>query len=137
MRLIALMFLFLLLPVTGLAESSVGDEIGGVQGLANVVFSLIVVLAVVLGVAWFMRRMPGMGGSGSAHMKVIGQMPLSTRERLMLVEVGNEQILLGVSPAGIRTLHVLGKPLESPQEQNEPSFKKRLMETLGRGGAQQ
>jgi len=123
--------LFLLLPGRLLA----GDpgEFEGVSGLMSMMLSLMVVLAVIFAIAWGMRRMQGFTGARDPHMAVIGQMALSTKERLMLVEVGGQQLLLGVSPAGIRTLHVLEEPVESPSSQDSGSFRDRLMETLGRG----
>lgn len=51
----------------------------------------------------------------------------------MLVQVGNEQILLGLSPGTITALHVLKEPVQVPSaEQATPEFAQRLMELLGK-----
>lgn len=51
----------------------------------------------------------------------------------MLVQVGNEQILLGLSPGTITALHVLKEPVQVPStEQASPEFAQRLMELLGK-----
>ncbi|MDQ2068465.1 flagellar biosynthetic protein FliO [Natronospira bacteriovora] len=137
MRRIALSLILSLPVLPALAETASPEDFQGVSGLLNVMLSLIIVLAVVFGLAWAMRRMQGYGGGRGNGMKVIAQLPLSTRERLMLVEVGRQQLLLGVSPGGIRTLHVLDEPLESESSATGESFRERLMESLKRGGVQQ
>jgi flagellar protein FliO/FliZ len=52
----------------------------------------------------------------------------------MLVQVGNEQILLGLSPGTITALHVLKEPVQVPSttEKNTPEFAQRLMELMGK-----
>jgi len=119
------------------AKGSSPEDFEGVSGLVNVMLSLLVVLAVVFALAWMLRRMQGFTGARNAHMKVIAQLPLSTRERLMLVDVDGRQLLLGVSPGGIRTLHVLDEPVADASGPDDgASFRDRLMESLGRRGPQ-
>jgi len=52
----------------------------------------------------------------------------------MLVQVGNEQILLGLSPGTITALHVLKEPVQVPgtTEKATPEFAQRLMELMGK-----
>jgi flagellar protein FliO/FliZ len=85
-------------------------------GLLRVVIALIVVLAAVLAAAWLARRMRAFsGGSGNAQLEMLAQLPLGTRERAVLVRVGDSQVLIGVAPGNVRTLHVL-RPSQSPAE---------------------
>lgn len=80
---------------------------------AQIGLGLVVVLLLLFFLAWLVRRLnlvPGaMGASGG--MKVLAVLPLSNRERLMLVQVGNEQLLLGVTSQQINLLHRLDEPL--------------------------
>ncbi len=81
---------------------------GTTEGLLRVVVALLVVLAAVLAAAWLARRMRAFsGGGGSAHLEMLAQLPLGTRERAVLVRVGECQVLIGVAPGNVRTLHVL------------------------------
>ena len=51
----------------------------------------------------------------------------------MLVQVGSEQVLLGLSAGRITPLHVLEEPVHLPDaEPANPEFAQRLMELLGR-----
>lgn len=58
-------------------------------------------------------------------MKVIGGIALGPRERLVLVEVGDSWLVIGIVPGQIRTLHTLPKGAQLPLEtdnQSSPSF---------------
>ncbi|MNF92533.1 Flagellar biosynthesis protein, FliO [compost metagenome] len=52
----------------------------------------------------------------------------------MLVQVGGEQLLLGLTPGRIAPLHVLKEPVHLPDgEPASAEFAQRLMELLGKG----
>jgi flagellar protein FliO/FliZ len=81
---------------------------GSAGGLLRVVVALVVVLAAVLAAAWLARRMRAFSsGGGSAQLEMLAQLPLGTRERAVLVRVGDSQVLIGVAPGNVRTLHVM------------------------------
>lgn len=52
-------------------------------------------------------------------MKVVGGVALGPRERIVLLEIGNEWLVVGIVPGQIRTLHRLPKGI-SLQEDNLP-----------------
>ena len=59
-----------------------------------------------------LRRVQQAGPAGKGQViELIGSRALGPRDRLMLVQVGNEQILLGLSPGTITALHVLKEPV--------------------------
>ena len=75
----------------------------------QVIFSLILVLAAVVFVAWLLKRinMP-QHGAGSI-IKVISGVAVGQRERIVLVEVNNTWLVVGVAPGQVRTLHSMPK----------------------------
>lgn len=93
-------------PVTTKTSVVAGESILGV------VLSLILVVAIIFLFAWIMRRMSGSTFRSNSFLKVIGGVSMGARERIVLVQVGEEQLLLGVSPGRIQTLHKLHTPLE-------------------------
>jgi flagellar protein FliO/FliZ len=116
-------------------------------GLLRVTVALLVVLAAVLAAAWLARRMRVIGGGGSSSsLELLAQLPLGTRERAVLVRVGDRQLLLGVAAGNVRTLHVLEPQAQAanaasvPQpgeagasdSAGRPSFKALLLKSLGR-----
>jgi flagellar protein FliO/FliZ len=85
--------------------------------------------------AWLLRRVQQAGPAGKGQViELIGSRALGPRDRLMLVQVGNEQILLGLSPGTITALHVLKEPVQVPSvtEKATPEFAQRLMELMGK-----
>ena len=66
-------------------------------------------------------------------IKLLATQALGPRDRLVLVQVGSEQILLGLSAGRITPLHVLKEPVHLPDaELATPEFAQRLMELLGK-----
>jgi flagellar protein FliO/FliZ len=84
------------------------------SGLAQVTLSLLLVLAAVFAAAWVVRRLRGFGKFGNGALQVITEIAVGTKERVVLIQVGNQQLLLGVAPGRVSTLHVLPEPVSTP-----------------------
>ena len=83
--------------------------------------------------AWLLRRVQQLAPRGGQVIKLLATQALGPRDRLVLVQVGNEQILLGLSAGRITPLHVLKEPVHlADAEQATPEFAQRLMELLGK-----
>jgi len=81
--------------------------------LVQITFSLLMVLACIIAVAWLLKRMNiAQQGSGNL-LKVIGSVSIGQRERVVLIEVNDTWLLVGVGPGQIRTLHTMAKDLHS------------------------
>jgi flagellar protein FliO/FliZ len=66
-------------------------------------------------------------------IKIVATQALGPRDRLVLVQVGGEQLLLGLTPGRIAPLHVLKEPVHLPDsEPASTEFAQRLMELLGK-----
>lgn len=79
--------------------------------LASLLGGLILILGLIYGLSWFVKRFSQGGFMQNPTMKIVSAMPLGTRERLMLVDVGGKQLLLGVTATQINTLHVFDEPV--------------------------
>ncbi|PCR93886.1 flagellar biosynthetic protein FliO [Pseudomonas fluorescens] len=108
----------------------------GVAGqLTQLVFGLLLVLGLIFFLAWLLRRVQQAGPAGKGQViELIGSRALGPRDRLMLVQVGKEQILLGLSPGTITALHVLKEPVDVPatSEKATPEFAQHLLKILGK-----
>ena len=108
--------------------------------------SLMLVLAAIFGLAWIARRFRVGQRVGEARIKILSDVSLGNRERAVLIKVCGTQLLIGVAPGMLRTLHVLAtepsgvdtepdavangdSPLSS---RTLPSFREVLMKGLGR-----
>ncbi len=108
----------------------------GVAGqLTQLVFGLLLVVGLIFFLAWLLRRVQNAGPAGKGQViELIGSRALGPRDRLLLVQVGSEQILLGLSPGTITALHVLKEPVDVPatSEKATPEFAQHLLKILGK-----
>lgn len=82
----------------------------------QIIFSLLLVLAAIVMVGWLLKRINvAQQGTGNL-LKVLGSVPIGQRERIVLVEVKDTWLVVGVGPSQIRTLHTLENPGTSGQE---------------------
>lgn len=101
--------------------------------LTQLTLGLIAVLVTVVVIAWLIRRVGGLNLSASGPLKVLGGMSMGARERVVLMQVGETQLLIGVSPGRIQTLHVLDKPVTTSETARPVhSFAQRMAEALAR-----
>jgi flagellar protein FliO/FliZ len=99
--------------------------------LIQTTLGLLVVLAVIGGVAWAFKRFGHFQAGMQGKMKVIGGVSLGARERVVLLQVGEQQLVLGVAPGRIQTLHVLDNPLPIDNESTgTTSFSARLQSAI-------
>ncbi|HYQ49809.1 MAG TPA: flagellar biosynthetic protein FliO [Pseudomonas sp.] len=102
--------------------------------LAQMVFGLLLVVGLIFFLAWLLRRMQGAAPKGGQVIEIVGSRALGPRDRLLLVQVGKEQILIGHTPGSIEALHVMAEPVEvaAGARQATPEFAQRLMELMGK-----
>jgi len=75
----------------------------------QIIFSLVLVLAAVALVAWLMKRINLPQHGAASLLKVISGVAVGPRERVVLVEVNDTWLVVGVAPGQVRTLHTLPK----------------------------
>jgi flagellar protein FliO/FliZ len=82
----------------------------GLGNVLQVTLGLALVLAMVAGAAWLLRRL-GVGPvRKSGPLQVVGGVPVGQRERVVLVEVRGTWLVLGVAPGQVRALHSMPRP---------------------------
>lgn len=96
------------------AETTAGVD---ATSLARMIVGLGIVIAVIIGLAWFLRRLGRVGHNAGGQLKILGGLAVGQRERVVLIQVGEQQLLVGVAPGRVQTLHVLDQPLEDVQGQ--------------------
>lgn len=101
--------------------------------IGGAVFSLILVVALILALGWLAKRMPGMNrGASSSQLKVVASVALGPRERAVVLDVGGQQLLVGVGQGGVRTLHTLAQPLPVVEPTAPSAFAQVLAQHFGR-----
>ena len=87
---------------------------------------LAVVLAVMLGLAWLVKRYVQLPGIGKGHVQVLGGVSLGAREKAVLLSVQGRRLLVGIAPGQVRTLMVLDD--EGPADED---FAEKLADATG------
>ncbi len=68
---------------------------------------LILVLGIFFLCVWMVRKAGGLTSTTAGQMRILGGLSLGAKERVVLLQLGNKQLLLGVSPGRIEALHTL------------------------------
>lgn len=89
--------------------------------LATTLGSLVLVIGLILGLAWLLKRMKVPALGQQKGMRIISQLTVGPKERIAVIQVGDEQFLIGITTQSIQTLAKLEKPLDD-QELASGSF---------------
>ncbi len=93
--------------------TSAAAEVPGVSAAAmlQTVFGLLLILGLLFLAAYLLRRFNGGGHGfgGGGPLKIIGGLMTGSRERIMVLEVGDTWLVIGIVPGQIRTLHTMPK----------------------------
>ena len=86
----------------------------------------VAIVALIPAALWLLKRTPIGGGAAHGVMRTVAMLPISTNQRLLTVEVGSgddkKWLVLGVTPAGITTLHTMAPHAIEPQGVPLPPF---------------
>lgn len=122
-----LLLLFCGLPILAVAETAQREAPGVDAGnLLQTLFGLLLVLALIVAMAWLMKRSQQWHGIGQQQFKVIAALPLGPREKAVLLQVGEQQLLLGVTPQNVNLLTALEQPLDLNAGQQSTVFSDKL-----------
>jgi flagellar protein FliO/FliZ len=102
--------------------------------LAQLSSSLLVVVALIVAVAWALKRFKITAPRGTGTIAVLDQLALGPRERILLIRVGGSQLLVGVGAGGLVALTPLANPIVMAPEAAAPAFADRLREFMKRPG---
>jgi len=67
-------------------------------------FGLVVVLALLLGALWLLKRINQPRGPAAGLMRVVAGVAVGQRERVVILELGSSWLVLGVAPGQVTTL---------------------------------
>jgi flagellar protein FliO/FliZ len=103
------------LLLTALASMAAGDAVGGLPGVSLIRFafgSVVAVAVLLLGARWLIR-FSGTQGVAAEALRVVASLPVGQRERVVVIQVGASQLLLGVAPGRVALLQELGETLHA------------------------
>ncbi len=103
----------ILSPVFSLyiAEVSAAVPVNPASSVLQMIFALGLIIGMIFALVWAMKKMGYKGYSQSKLINVKSCLPLSSKEKLLLVNVGDEQILIGVAPGFIGHIKTIENPI--------------------------
>ena len=117
--------------MTGTAQAASPLSVGS---LTQLTLSLIAIVALIIAISWALKRLKLAGPRGSGEIAVIDELGLGPRERIVLIRVGESQVLVGVCATGIVSLTPLVVPIVLPPVMRAPLFAERLRDLMKRPG---
>lgn len=107
----------------GAAQPAAAAAPGGVAAVVQMVGALGVVLAALFGVLWLLRRISGGKLAGTAPIRTIGGVAVGSRERVLLLEIGEHWLVVGVAPGSVNGIATLPRgELKQDATQSGPDF---------------
>ncbi|MDB5933871.1 MAG: fliO [Massilia sp.] len=114
--------------------------------LIQTILALSAVLGLLALLAWFMKRYGPKAAGGSAHVRLVGALNLGGRERIMVVEVGDQWIVVGASPGRVNALATMPRKESAdaalpsnaslhPHQPSASSFAEWLKQTIDKRNA--
>jgi flagellar protein FliO/FliZ len=117
--------------VTGMAQSASPLSVGS---LTQLTLSLIAIVGLILAISWALKRLKLASPRGSGAIFVVDELRVGPRERIVLVRVGESQVLVGISAAGMVPLTPLASPIVLTAGSSAPAFAERLRDIMKRPG---
>lgn len=106
--------------------TTTADSLVGFAVLGKTAAALIAVVLTMMALAWLLKRFQAhLQGNAKSSMKIVSTLSLSQRERVVIIDVHGEKMVLGVTAQHINLLKTLDNPgpASSPNSPSDsPSF---------------
>lgn len=120
-----ILFLVMNLRVTLLADEVAKPDMATMPSLVtgssvlHMFLALLLVLAVIGVIAWLLKRIGIGAGNQSNLIKVVAAAAVGQRERIVIIEIANAWLVLGVASGNINLLHQMEKMvIKIPSDQS-------------------
>jgi flagellar protein FliO/FliZ len=114
------------------AQAAAAPESIGATSLLQTTLGLALVLALIVAVAWIAKRFAPGSVRGGASLAIVASQAVGQRERVVVVEVGDQWLVVGVAPGHVSSLGMLPKGEAPPPVPASASFAGALSRALAR-----
>ena len=105
-----------------------------VSSLAQLTLSLLAIVVLIFAISWALKRLKMSGPRGSGDISVLDELSVGPRDRIVLIRVGESQVLVGVSASGLVPLTPLAVPIVLKGGTPAPAFAERMRDLMKRPG---
>ena len=110
-------------PAPAAVQPAAQPTASAAGSLMQTTFALLLVLALLAALAWFLKRYGPKAAGGSANLRMVGALNLGGRERIIVVEVGDQWVVVGASPGRVNALATMPKQHTlDPQPMAQPGL---------------
>ena len=130
--------ILLITPLARAAEVGAGGTAPDLGSSAlQMALGLVVVLALLLGALWLLKRISMPRGPVAGLMRVVAGVAVGSRERVVILELGNSWLVLGVAPGQVTTLaeiprQELPASASSAAAKDFPAWLKQVVKSRGK-----
>jgi flagellar protein FliO/FliZ len=134
----ALLSFPLLAHAAGIPAAAPAPAVSAAGSLLQVFIGLVAVLLLIAATAWVAKRLGVTRGGSSSLLHVVSSASVGTRERVVVVEVGESWLVVGVAPGSVNALATLPKGEVLPVSPSGPntSFAANLRQLIEKRRAQ-
>lgn len=127
-----------LLPALAGAADTAAPAASAAGGLLQVFIGLVAVLGLIAATAWMAKRFGVTRGGSSALLNVVGSVSVGARERVVVLEIGESWLVVGVGPGNVNSIATLPRGETPPAVQTAlpTQFAARLQQMLDKRRAQ-
>jgi flagellar protein FliO/FliZ len=105
-----------------------------VGSLTQLTLSLVAIVALIFAIGWVMKRFKLAAPRGSLDSGVLEELKVGPRERIVLIRIGDAQVLVGIGASGVVPLTPLVAPIALKTIPAAPAFAERMRELMKRSG---
>lgn len=102
----------------------------GASNYIQMLLGLFFIIAFIFGIAWLIKRMGTMHPGHSANLKIVAGLSVGQREKVIVLQVMNEQLLIGVTQSNIQLLSTLKEPITPGSPPSLGGFQEKLQSAI-------
>ena len=120
-----LILLILIFPCAVWAETGKSNYVPppsviSTENTLQMMGGLLLVLAIIGSITWLLKRFSLISTAAAGVVKVVAATGVGQRERVIVVEIDNTWLVLGVAPGRVNKLHTMNKPLTDTATPDNP-----------------
>ncbi len=96
----------------------------------QMLLGLFFIVAFIFSVAWLIKRMGTLNPNHSRDLKIVAGLSVGQREKIIVLQVMNEQLLIGVTQSSIQLLSKLDTPMALKNNANMAGFQEKLQAAI-------
>lgn len=102
----------------------------GVTNYVQMLFGLFAIIIFIFAVAWLIKRMGTLNPNHSTHLKIVAGLSVGQREKIVIVQVMDEQFLVGITQSNIQLLNKLEQSIPVQNMPTLGGFQEKLQSAM-------